>query len=122
MSFLNCAKYPPSLCYLLVTLGPKFLLLAASDCESAWTAPLRTLGRALLFFYLVHLPLAHVAGIMMSLARDGRAEWWFRNPPFEGMPDDYGWSLPVLYVIWISIVIALIPACRAFTQFSRRSV
>lgn len=122
LSFLNCAKYPPSLCYLLMTLGPMFLLLAALDSEREprLARPLKTLGQAPLFFYLLHLPMAHLAGIAFSLYRYGEANWWFRNPNF-GLPDDYGWGIPAWYAVAATIVALLIPACDWYVSQRRKS-
>ena len=67
MSFLNCQKYPPSLLFLLMTLGPALLALAAFDGGLGRAAnPLRTIGRVPLFFYLLQWPLAHAAAARSS--------------------------------------------------------
>src|SRR5436190_14857895 len=66
MSFLNCNKYPPSLLYLLMTLGPAILLLAAFEKARGWLADLvLTYGRVPLFFYLLHIPLIHGSAVVV---------------------------------------------------------
>ena len=99
-----------------------FLLLAALDSgrEPRVAKPLKTLGQAPLFFYLLHLPMAHLAGIGFSLYRYGEAGWWFRNPNF-GLPDDYGWGIPVWYAVAATIVALLIPACAWYVTQRRKS-
>ena len=73
-----------------------------------------------MFFYLTHLPLAHLAGIGLSLFRYGNADWWYRNPDF-GLPDDYGWGIPVWYAVSASIVALLIPTCYWYSRLKRTS-
>lgn len=117
-SFLNCTKYPPSLDFLLMTLGPIIICLACiRESPAPWKRPFEILGRTALFFYLVHLPIVHGIGIGLSQMRYGCADWWFRNPPFEGMPEDYGWSLGVLYVAWLLTILGLIPVCGRYHQW-----
>ena len=103
LSFLNCSKYPPSLCYLLMTLGPACLALALIE---SWTSGLGkvwlTLGRVPLFFYVLHLPTIHLTAIVFALVRYGHAGFMFMNPspndatPFPA-PAGYGYSLCVVY-------------------------
>ena len=117
LSFLNCTKYPPSLAFLLMTLGPILLILGLlGEQQKWWKTPLTILGRAPLFFYLLHIAVIHVVAIGLSVWKYGRADWWFNNPPFAGIPDDYGWSLPVLYAVWLIVVASLIPVCLAYTN------
>jgi uncharacterized membrane protein len=116
LSFLNCHKYPPSLLYLLMTLGPAFLLLAWFERASYLPGrPLLVFGRVPMFFYLVHLPLIH--GLALGVA-------WLRYGPAildaEQWPADAGYGLPVVYGIWLGVVVALYPACRWFAGVKRR--
>jgi len=126
LSFLNCTKYPPSLCYLLMTLGPAFLVLAALDRGTPrWLQPVCVFGRVPLFFYLLHLPFIHGLAVIVSYIRYGDASWWFANDPVGGskvdlMPAGYGFGLPVIYLVWAFVVLALFPACRWFAGVKRR--
>jgi uncharacterized membrane protein len=105
-SFLNCEKYPPSLCYLLMTLGPALLLLALFDRGTpALLKPVLVFGRVPLFFYLLHLPLIH--GLSL-LARHLNS------------PQDAGFGLAAVYGVWILVVAFLYPVCNAFAEFKRR--
>ena len=125
-SFMNCHKYPPSLLYLLMTLGPALLVLAALDRGMiGWLKPLLVFGRVPLFYYLLHLPLIHGLAVLASYWAYGRADWWFANPP-EGpdapilRPADYGYGLPVVYLVWIGVVLVLYPVCRWFAGVKQR--
>lgn len=125
-SFVNCTKYPPSLCYLLMTLGPSLLVLAALDRGTPrWLQPVCVFGRVPLFFYLLHLPLIHGLAVIASYLDYGQAGWWFANDPVGGnkadlLPSGYGFGLPVVYLVWAFVVIALYPACRWFAGVKRR--
>lgn len=124
-SFLNCHKYPPSLLYLLMTLGPALLVLAALDRGTPRVLePVLVFGRVPMFYYLIHLPVIHGLAVVAAYLQFGQAGWWFANPPGPGaprlMPPDYGFSLPVVYLVWIGIVAALYPACRWFAGLKRR--
>ncbi len=112
-SFLDVTKYPPSLEYLLATLGTLFLVLAYFERPRGkiglW---LTALGKAPLFFYVVHLYLLHAMAVGYALLRFGRACWltdWGRCPA----PPDAGASLAVVYVMWLTALVLLFPACRA---------
>jgi uncharacterized membrane protein len=125
-SFINCHKYPPSLLYLLMTLGPALLVLAALDRRiPRWLKPVLVFGRVPLFYYLLHLPLIHGLAVLASYWAYGRADWWFANPPMGPdapilRPADYGYGLPVVYLVWIGVVLVLYPVCRWFAGVKQR--
>jgi uncharacterized membrane protein len=125
LSFLNATKYPPSLVYLLMTLGPAMLILRALDRQApAWLRPAHVLGRVPLFYFVLHLPLIHLLALVVCYARYGEVHWIFESPtlaqfPFA-RPPGWGYSLPVVYVIWVGVVIALYPVCRWFADVRRR--
>ena len=121
ISFLNCQKYPPSLCFLLMTLGPALLLLAAFDRGAPRILqPLVTFGRVPLFYYVLHIPLIHAVYVLTCLVRFGRADWSYGFQPgvdpHPPVPPNAGFSLPVVYLSWILFVAALYPACRWFAD------
>jgi uncharacterized membrane protein len=126
LSFLNCEKYPPSLLFLLMTIGPSLILLALWDRRpTPILRPIITFGRVPLFYYLLHLPLIHVIAFVLSYARYGRAPWLFTGPPWSprlmaAFPKGYGYDLSVVYLIWIATVILLYPACRWFAAVKQR--
>jgi uncharacterized membrane protein len=126
LSFLRTTKYPPSLLFLLMTLGPALVFLAALDRGTP--APLRpalVFGRVPLFYYVVHMPLIHLAAVAVCLARYGSAHWMFESPwpdlfPFTP-PPGWGFGLPVVYSIWLAVVLAMYPLSRWFAGVKRRS-
>jgi uncharacterized membrane protein len=124
-SFVNCQKYPPSLLSLLMTLGPTFLLLYVFEHRegAAAAGPLVTLGRVPFFFYVLHLFVIHALAVLLSLLRYGRAAWLFVTPPpwdADVYPEGYGYSLPVVYAIYVLVLAILWPACRWYADYKRR--
>jgi uncharacterized membrane protein len=118
LSFVNCQKYPPSLLYLLMTLGPALLVLALLDpVRVSPTNPLLIFGRVPLFFYVVHLYLIHLASGLIFLPRFGAAA--FHVDP-DAPPAGFGVTLGVIYLLWIGIVLAIYPLCRWFAGVKQR--
>jgi uncharacterized membrane protein len=128
LSFVNTQKYPPSLLFVLMTLGPALLVLAAADRPAgAAGRAVITFGRVPLFYYLLHVPLIHVVAIALAYLRYGEAGFLFQNflfIPSDELPPNYGYGLPVVYLVWVGVVVALYPLCRWFAGFKarRRSV
>lgn len=119
MSFLNVKKYPPSLDYLLATLGPTLMLLACLENVRGWFASaLQVFGRVPLFFYVLHLALAHLAAGMIAMAI-GYGNAVLNNFPGD-FPVEWGFGLPAVYLAWALVVITLYPACRWFGELKRR--
>jgi uncharacterized membrane protein len=116
--FLNTSKYPASLDFLLMTLGPMFVLLALAEGWRGRTAKVAsTFGRVPFFYYLLHIPLIHAAACVVSLAREGRVNpWLFGNHPLAppDVPPGYTWSLGLLYLVFAICVTALYFPCRWF--------
>ena len=125
LSFLDTQKYPPSLLFLLMTLGPALLLLRAFDGGTPrWLRPALTIGKVPLFFYVLHFYLIHLLAVAASYLRYGSVDGLFRSPdlghfPFTAPP---GWaaSLPAIYLLWVFVVIALYPLCRWYAGVKRR--
>lgn len=123
IDFLNCAKYPPSLQYLLMTLGPALLFLGLVErAEGALGSRLVALGRVPLFFYVAHIHLIHVASRALSYVEHGE----FFSPmqaAFTGQlfPEGFGHGLGVVYLAWALCVAALAWPCLAFARLKRRS-
>ena len=122
-SFLNCTKYPASLLYLLMTLGPSILALAAFDRPlPPLVRPVITFGRVPLFYYLLHVPLIHGGAVLLDYFRFGWSPLATSGPwlPREEYPPGYGISLPVVYIIWVGVVLLLYPACKWFAGVKQR--
>jgi uncharacterized membrane protein len=119
LSFVNVGKCPPSLHYLLVTLGVGFLLLAVLDsARGKLSEVLRTFGRVPLFFYALHIALAHLAAGIVGYAVGFGST--LLTVDFLQVPQQWGFSLPVVYLAWILVVATLYPACRWFAAVKRR--
>ena len=119
MSFMNVKKYPPSLDYLLATLGPMLMVLACLENVRGWFASfLQVYGRVPLFFYVLHLALAHFAAGLVAMSM-GFGNTVMTNLP-RFFPPDWGVSLPWVYVAWVLVVLALYPACYWFGEVKRR--
>ncbi|RRA47148.1 DUF1624 domain-containing protein [Acidipila sp. EB88] len=126
LSFLNVTKYPPSLDFLLMTLGPALFALAALEQRKLSEGnPLIVFGRVPLFYYVAHLFLAHTLAILLNLVRYGWKTFVFIAPPSMGSPPamfpvDYGFPLAVSYLVWVAIVAMLYPTCRWYAGLKRR--
>jgi uncharacterized membrane protein len=124
LQVLNTTKYPPSLQFLLMTLGPALLGLPALDwlLGRPWGArvlePMRTIGRVPLFFYLLHIPLIHASSAILWYAVHGAATGWQIDP--ASWPAGYTPRLWVAYVAWIGVLLALWAPCRWFAALRRR--
>jgi len=118
-AFISCNKYPPSLLYLLMTLGPALIALALLDRgTSRWMRPILVFGRVPLFYYLLHIPLIHGLAVVATYLQHVDDAWLF------GLgiprPAGAGFGLAVVYLVWAAVVAALYPACRWFADLKRR--
>ncbi len=123
-SFLNCTKYTPSLCYLLMTLGPAILFLAIFDRPVGSAAqPIIVFGRVPLFFYVLHVFLIHAGVVLLDYIRFGYSPQAYCGPWMlkqESLPPDYGLSLPKVYLAWMGVILVLYLPCRWFAGVKRR--
>lgn len=125
LSFLNTTKYPPSLLFLLMTLGPALVFLALVDRHTPGVLrPALTIGKVPLFYYLLHFALIHLLAVAVCLLRYGSAHWMVESPdlahyPFTA-PPGWGFSLPAVYLAWAFVVIAMYPLCRWFAALKAR--
>jgi uncharacterized membrane protein len=120
LSFLNLTKYPPSLQFLLMTLGPALILLAAIEpVASRLPRPVLVFGRVPFFFYIVHLYVIHALA-MLLLAYEGHDPGEYILSAMEirsGALRDFGLSLGAVYGIWIAVVGLLYPLCRWYQTY-----
>ena len=120
-SFINANKTPPSLLYLLMTIGPALLALRWFDAKTPrLLTPAVTIGRVPMFYFAAHVLLLHLIVVGEALVRYGNAAITTQSPtpdkyPFTQPP---GWpaSLPVVYASWIIVVMLLYPACRWYAR------
>jgi uncharacterized membrane protein len=122
LSFLNVTKYPPSLDFLLMTLGPALIVLAVFERRAP--AVLVTFGRAPLFFFVAHFYLAHAISVALAYVRYGAAASAFvwNPPPSMGaprglFPAGYGYPLWAVFAVWIFVIVALYPLCRRWAAW-----
>ncbi len=125
LSFLNATKYPPSLDFLLMTLGPALLLLVLFEgVKLTAVNPFIVFGRVPLFYFLLHLLVIHVLTIPIGFFRYGEAGFLLNPLPSMGgtvkFPENYGYSLGVVYVVWISVVILMYPLCLWYARLKER--
>jgi uncharacterized membrane protein len=119
LAFINCEKYPPSLLYLAMTLGPALLFLAAFDGVGGRAADvITTFGRVPFFYYIVHLFLIHTLAVLFAFVTQGQAAWLFGVP--TGKPVGYGLGLPGIYAMWLAVIAMLYPLCLWFAAVKRR--
>jgi uncharacterized membrane protein len=121
LSFVNNEKYPPSLLYLAMTIGPALLALAAFEAARGKISRIFvTFGRVSLFYYVAHLLLLHTLAVIVAILTTGDAAWLLGGPPIDAKPVGYGFGLPGVYAIWVLVVAALYWPCRWFAGLKRR--
>ena len=120
-SFLNVTKYPPSLDFLLMTLGPILVSLALAEAVAGSLARwLSVYGRVPLFYYLGHIYVGHALAILLALVQ-GRALLRIdvvQHP--EAIPAWYGLSLPGVYVAWAVVVLLMYWPCQWYARLKQR--
>jgi uncharacterized membrane protein len=131
-SFINTTKYPPSLLYLLMTLGPALVALALFERRAGSAAPqaprgsgpvaaLITVGRVPLFFYLWQWVLAHTAAIIANIIAGKSFSYLFLMPPaIFSLPRGNGFHLWTVYLCWACIIAIEYPLCVWFAGVKRR--
>ena len=108
LSFVNCQKYPPSLLFLMMTLGPALMLLATFEHVRGPIAEwLRTFGQVPFFFYVTHIYLIHVLAVVTAFVLTGALV--LSRP-------EIGFGLPGVYAIWIVVLVLLYPLCHWFAR------
>jgi uncharacterized membrane protein len=125
LSFVNTQKYPPSLLFLLMTLGPSLLLLRHVERtpRGAVGSRLATLGRVPFFFYLLQWIYAHGAAILLGVVAGQPVAWQFATPferPFGEQAQGLGFGLTTVYATWAAGVILLYPLCAWYAAVKRR--
>ncbi len=118
-SFLNTSKYPPSLQYAGMTLGPALIILALlENVQSGFTKVVSVYGRVPFFYYILHFYLLHsLLVIAFFLTGHHASQIAEPNVPFLFRPVHFGYSLAIVYVIWLSVVAALYRPCRWFNKY-----
>ena len=113
-------KYPPSLLFLLVNFGILFILLSLFDKDVSFPGrdALLTFGRTPMFYYLIHVPVIHFIAVILAYLKYSDVGWLFNSSlvfmtaaEAPNAPQGYGYSLSVVYLVWIFAVIILYPVC-----------
>jgi uncharacterized membrane protein len=125
--FLDVEKYPPSLQFLLMTLGPSLLLLALLDRRLAnggkpsWLgSALLVYGRVPMFYYVLHIYLVHLLAAAMAMLFHQPVAWLFHGAFFFGVPEGYGHGLPFIYLLWVTAVVSLYLPCKWWMELKQR--
>jgi uncharacterized membrane protein len=121
--FLDVEKYPPSLQFLLMTLGPALLLLAWLDGKtvSGVFKPLLVFGRVPMFFYVLHLYVIHLLAALMAMVFHQPVAWLFHGAFMANdIPDGYGHGLPFIYLMWATTLVILYFPCQWFMEVKDR--
>jgi len=119
IGLLRQNKYPPSLLFLLMTLGPLIALVPYAEKAKGWFAEvLVTFGRVPMFYYLLHIPLIHLSALLVNLIREGSANAaWYATAPYTSVPEEHRWGLGLLYLVFVLDVIILYFLCRWYAAY-----
>ena len=123
-SFINTQKYPPSLLFLCMTLGPALIFLALAGNVRNWLTRIVSIyGKVPLSYYVLHFFLLHSISAFLYLQRGHSVSEGLKGAP--GMPFKFilpgeGYSLGIVYLVWIAVVIALYPFCKWFSEYKQR--
>lgn len=123
LSFINTTKYPPSFLFLCMTIGPALLFLAAiATKNNRVNAVLSVYGNVPLFYFLVHFFILRVGSVAFFLSRGHSFHEGFKgvpNFPFKFLVPGEGYSLGAVYIIWLTVVVLLYPACKWFARYKQ---
>lgn len=120
MSFLNVFKYPPSLLFLLIALGPGFLFLYITEnIQNKITDFFLVFGRVPFFYYVLHFYLIHLGAILGLMITGGNwRDMILDNTTFfTDKMASYGYSMLVVYLVWIALILALFPICKKYMEY-----
>jgi uncharacterized membrane protein len=122
LSYLNVTKYPPSLLYTLMTLGPALLYLALSEKPlNKWKERITVFGRTAMFYYLAHILLIHLLAVIAAVVSGHKASDMILTGAVNEQPalKGYGFSLFVVYLVWIGVLLILYPICKRYDRYKR---
>jgi uncharacterized membrane protein len=122
LSFINVNKYPPSLLYSCMTVGTSCIVLAVFDrVKAGWTRFFSVYGQVPFFYYILHFYLLHILLVIFFFA-EGYPSSAIRQTDFPQVwfrPGDFGYALPIVYLIWLSVILALYFPCRWFAKYKK---
>ncbi len=122
LSFLNVTKYPPSLLYALITLGPALIFLAYTEKSlNAWKQKIALFGRVAMFYYLSHILLIHLLALPGAIISGYHLSDMVLTTRINSVQalKGYGFDLIIVYIIWIAVILILYPFCKWFDRYKR---
>jgi len=124
LSFINLNKYPPSLNFLLMTIGPGLIILALLEgLKSRFTEFFRVYGRVPMFYYILHFYIIHTMVVIVFFAQGYSTDQIVTpNNPFLFRPGDFGFGLLGVYAVWIFVVLILYPLCKKYDRYKTMHV
>ncbi|WP_083478332.1 DUF1624 domain-containing protein [Lacinutrix himadriensis] len=122
LSILKVTKYPPSFAFICITIGPALILLAAfENFKNSLSKIFITIGQVPMFFYVVHIYIIHVVAIFAALATGYQFSDMILNVWIPFSPDlkGYGFSLPIVYLVWLGILVVLYPITKKYNRYKK---
>ncbi|MEP6610345.1 MAG: heparan-alpha-glucosaminide N-acetyltransferase domain-containing protein [Mucilaginibacter sp.] len=122
LSFLNVTKYPPSLLYILLTLGVALLFLSVAEKPlNAITSKITVFGRVPMFYYLAHILLIHLLAVVGAVLSGYKWSVMVLHTRVNSSPElkGYGFSLLTVYMVWVLLIVTLCPLCKWFDNYKR---
>ena len=121
LSFINTTKYPISLLYALMTLGPVLIILALMEgVNLSILKPFQVFGRVPMFYYVLHFSLIHLISLLLFMNKTGKSlneiDFHF-SQSFGGITTEGGYSLGITYLLWLAVVIFLYPLCVWYNRY-----
>ncbi len=122
LSFLNVNKYPPSLAFLCMTLGPAMIVLALiENIQNKVTDFFRVYGRVPMFYYIIHFYIIHTVAIVVFFAQGFSAsDIVTQGNPFLFKPPGFGFGLPGVYAVWLFVFLVLYPLCKKYDRYKTK--
>jgi uncharacterized membrane protein len=119
LSFLNVNKYPPSLAFLSMTIGPAMIALALLEKANGWLSRFFLVyGRVPLFYYILHFYIIHTVAVVVFFAQGfGTGDIVTEGNPFLFKPNGFGFGLPGVYAVWLFVFLVLYPLCRKYDRY-----
>ena len=121
LSFINLQKYPPSLLFMCVIIGPALIVLAyLENIQNRFTNMVRIYGRVPLFYFIVHFFLIHLLAMIVFFAKGNNMQEAMKaaeQVPFLFVVPGEGFNLAIVYIIWLMVVIIMYPLCKTYDRY-----
>ncbi|MDP1727154.1 MAG: heparan-alpha-glucosaminide N-acetyltransferase domain-containing protein [Bacteroidota bacterium] len=123
LSFINVNKYPPSLMYTCLTLGPALILISLTEnLRNPFTQKMAVFGRVPFFYYIIHIYVIHLITVIVFYATGfSTADIQTPGSPFLFRPATLGFNLYFVYAIWIGLIIVLYPICSWYNNYKTKN-